>query len=84
ALPTSADFSGANPRLAQVYEMSWLACRLIAARVGRQGLVRFYRSVGAFDGTPDEALGSVLQSQLHLSAAQFTARWRSYLNEQLS
>ena len=83
-LPSRADFEGTNPRLAQVYEMSWLACGLIAARVGQRGLVRFYRSVGAFDGTADEAVDATLRAQLKLTTAQFTQRWRAYLTEQLA
>jgi len=84
ALPTSAHFDGANPRLAQAYEMSWLACRLIAATVGQQGLVRFYRNVGAHDGTAAEAMEAGLRAELRLSTAQFTQRWRRYLTEQLA
>ncbi len=83
ALPANADFTGTNPRLPQVYELSWLACRLIAERVGQQGLVRFYRTVGSYDGTASEAVQAALRAQLHMSTAQFTQRWRSYLTEQL-
>lgn len=84
ALPTSADFDGANPRLAQVYEMSWLACRLIAATLGLRGMVRFYRSVAAHQGPPAQALAAALRAYLRLSTAQFTQRWRSYLTAQLT
>lgn len=84
ALPTSADFAGTNPRLAQVYEMSWLACRLIAERVGQRGLVRFYRTVGGYNGTADAAVEATLRAQLNLTTAQFTQRWDRYLAEQLT
>ncbi|MCA1673528.1 MAG: hypothetical protein LC799_15465, partial [Actinobacteria bacterium] len=63
---------------------TWLACRLIAVKLGQRGLVRFYRSVGAHDGTAAEALDAALRSQLKLSTAQFTQRWRNYLAEELT
>jgi hypothetical protein len=84
ALPADEDFSGTNTALPQVYEMSWLACRLIAARTTQAGLVRFYRDVSAEGGDAQSAVAAVLQRQLHLTMAQFTALWRSYLHQQLS
>lgn len=79
-LPSDADFAGTNPRLAQAYEEAWLANRLIAATVGQRGLVRFYRVVGSSGGASvAAALDSALRSQLHMSTAQFTARWRGYV-----
>ncbi len=83
ALPANADFGGGNARLAQVYEMSWLACRLIASLVGVTGLVRFYRAVGSAATTAD-GVDAALRSQLHLTRAQFTLRWRGYLAKQLA
>jgi len=83
SLPADADFSGANTGLAQVYEMSWLACRLIAASVGQAGLVRFYRTVGGSPDASGTGVEGALRTQLHLSLAQFTVRWRAYLSGQL-
>jgi len=85
-LPAATDFDGTNPNLPVAYESAWLACRLIADLAGQAGLVRFYRAVGAeaaSGATPDQAVESVLRSQLHLSTAAFTARWRTYLHAQL-
>jgi len=64
--------------IAQAYQESWLACRLIAQRVGVSGLVRFYRLAGQ-DATAATALPTVM----HESAARFTAQWRAYLRQQL-
>jgi len=83
ALPTAADFAGSNPRLAQTYEMSWLACRLIAASTGRAGLVAFYRQVGAYHGAPAAAVEAALSARVHVSTAQFTRSWRDAMVRQL-
>jgi hypothetical protein len=83
-LPGATEFAPDNPRLAQAYEASWLACRLIAERVGRQGLVRFYRAVSAGPGDSDAALDSGLRSVLGVTTEQFLALWRQYLRTQLA
>jgi hypothetical protein len=86
-LPTSADFGGSGSsgaRLPQVYEESWLACRLIADRVGRAGLVRFYLQVADAARTdPATAAAVGLRQVLRTDPAAFTAAWRSYLKREL-
>lgn len=82
-LPSDAEFAPSNPRLPQVYEESWLACRLIAARAGQAGLVRFYRLAGTAAGGPDSAVATAMQATVHESVALFTAQWRAYLSSQL-
>ncbi|MEO6503875.1 MAG: hypothetical protein ABIQ09_18465, partial [Jatrophihabitantaceae bacterium] len=83
ALPASADFTGGD-RLPQVYEKSWLACRLIADRAGQAGLARFYRVVARAAVTdPGTAVAIGLRQVLHTDVAAFTAAWRSYLIGQL-
>jgi hypothetical protein len=77
-LPADADFAGTNPRLAQAYEAAWLAVRLIADRVGRAGLVAFYRGAGKNDVTRAMSL------HLRTSPETFTADWRSYVARELS
>ena len=89
ALPTTADFNPSSTAtdaaldLAAAYEQSWLACRLIASRVGAAGLVRFYRAVNqtlsAPGPTADQAVSAALASVLGLTPAQFTTQWRRYL-----
>lgn len=83
-LPTEADFDGANPQLAQVYEQSWLACRLVASRAGRAGLVRLYRTVSSAAATdPNTAAQVGLREVLGSSVGAFTSSWRGYLKAQL-
>lgn len=84
ALPTEADFDGGNQRLAQVYEESWLACRLVASRAGQSGLVRLYKAVSSAAATdPDTAAQVGLRGLLGSSVAGFTSSWRGYLKAQL-
>ena len=79
ALPTTADFAGSNPRLAQAYEEAWLACRLIAARAGANGLVRFYTLVGrGRDGRPvDRGRRGTAGGPAVSTSPAFTAAWRA-------
>jgi hypothetical protein len=79
-LPTTDEFAGSNPRLPQVYEESWLACRLIARRTGEAGLVRFYRAVSATARTDPQTAAAVgLRSVVRMTPAEFTAAWRAEL-----
>ena len=82
ALPADTDFESASTAAA-AYEGSWLACRLIAARIGQGGLVRFYRAVGSSGAAGDEAVRDALRSLLHLTPAEFAAQWRAYVSGQL-
>lgn len=83
-LPADDAFAPGSPGLAQVYEQSWLACRLIAARAGQAGLVRLYRLVGASTQPADAAVASAMQSVQHESIAEFTERWLAYLRTELA
>lgn len=83
-LPTNADFTGDNPRLSQSYEEAWLACRLLAARIGEGGVVRFYQMVGSATGDPRQAVTRALRATAHLSYDQFVADWRHLLVSDLS
>ncbi len=79
ALPSEADFD--NPRTAaQAYQGAWLACRLIAARAGRPGLLRFYRLVAAAPSGADDTIAQALHVVLGETRARFTALWRAYLS----
>jgi hypothetical protein len=82
-LPTEADFAGDNRRLAQAYEMSWLACRLLAARLGQAGLVAFYREVSTTPGDPDAAFDAALRARLDMGTAEFVAAWQARLRREL-
>jgi hypothetical protein len=82
ALPTDADFE--STAAAQAYEGAWLACRLIAARAGQAGLVRFYRLVGSTAGAPTDPVAAALRAVLHEASARFVAQWRAYVQAELS
>ena len=84
ALPSQQSFASTGTSLAQVYEESWLACRFIAATIGQAGLVRFYAMVGEALEPGDQAISDAFRALLHDSVAQFTARWREYVQTQLS
>ncbi|MCX4749558.1 hypothetical protein OG455_29290 [Kitasatospora sp. NBC_01287] len=77
ALPTDADFSAGSTGIAQAYELSWLACGLIAAEHGQQALVDVYRAVGAAGPGAGRAqqLDRVLGDRLGYGLAEFTRRW---------
>ncbi|MEU7891584.1 hypothetical protein AB0B45_01840 [Nonomuraea sp. NPDC049152] len=77
SLPADADFAPGSPRLAQVYQEAWLACRLIATRYGRQALVDlYYRAAGKDLGQALEPLG--------LSVRTLAAHWREYVRNELT
>jgi hypothetical protein len=84
AVPTDAAFAAADGRLAQTYQEAWLACRVLAARLGGlPGLARYYRDVAtrltttATTGPAAAAAG--LRTDTGLDWPGFVARWRAYL-----
>ena len=85
AFPKDEDFRGGNPGLAQAYEQSWLAVRLIAAEHGQDALLRFYRAVGARRGVaPAKAVEEELRAELDTSTAALTKAWRASLERDLA
>ncbi|MEW1864461.1 hypothetical protein AB0399_29525 [Streptomyces sp. NPDC088194] len=78
ALPTDADFRSTAKGLAQAYEGGWLACRMIADQWSPDTLTTFYRAV-AKGGTLD----SHLRASLGIGLADFTAKWRAYVEQEL-
>ncbi|MQA26532.1 MAG: hypothetical protein GEU94_13935 [Micromonosporaceae bacterium] len=82
-LPTAGDFDSGNSRLAQAYQSSWLACRLIAERFGDATLTRLYERLSRPAGDPDVALDLALRQELDLGTADFVALWRAYLDKEL-
>jgi hypothetical protein len=83
-LPSDDAFGANGSTLARAYEQSWLACRLIAQRVGQRGLVRFYRTIGTAIETKAQAVAHGFRSVLHETQSTFTAQWRAYLKTELS
>ncbi len=76
-LPSQADFTPGGPRLAQAYEESWLACRMIAGQWGSGALVRLYRTAGG------QGADAALRSALGLDTGAFEARWSAYVAKEL-
>jgi hypothetical protein len=83
-LPPDGAFGARGAALARAYEASWLACRLIAQRVGQAGLVRFYRAVGTALSPRAQALAHAFRSVLRETQRAFTVQWRGYLKTELS
>lgn len=79
ALPGDAAFGSTAAGLPQAYEEGWLACRMIADQWSPGTLTAFYRAV-AKGGTLDARL----QAAVGLSLSRFTARWRSYVQQELA
>jgi hypothetical protein len=84
ALPEEADFNGDSPRLSQAYEEAWLACRLLAQRVGQDGLVRLYRTVGTATGDRRQVVDRALRTVAGMGYEQFVALWRHTVVTELS
>ncbi|MEV8312926.1 hypothetical protein AB0Q95_02035 [Streptomyces sp. NPDC059900] len=84
ALPEDDDFgfSGDAEKLAAAYEGSWLACRMIADQWGEAPLRDFYEAVGAHKKRPG-AVQDAMEEVLDITPEEFTARWRTYLREEL-
>jgi hypothetical protein len=74
-LPTAADFDTRSEDLQAQYEMAWLACRVIAERVGERGLIKAYGV--AHHG---EAPTAVLR-RLGLPSGEPIGLWRERLEE---
>lgn len=83
-LPADEDFSGANAKLAQAYEQSWLAVRLLADRYGEDAMLRVYRAVGAArDVEPTAAVDQALRAEVGLTLTAFTEDWQDSLRRDL-
>lgn len=75
ALPTAADFDTRAEDLQARYEEAWLACRIIAARLGERGLVRVYDAASR---------GAVLAEELEsvgLPGEALNEAWRDVLRD---
>ncbi|MFF0743342.1 hypothetical protein ACFYVL_23410 [Streptomyces sp. NPDC004111] len=83
-LPADEDFrfAGDADRLAGAYEGGWLACRMIVERWDERTLLAFYRAVGAHPQR-EGAVESALNDTLGTTPADFTARWRGYVRDEL-
>lgn len=76
SLPDASAFSASSKRLAVAYESSWLACRLIAEKYGREELVAFYRKVHT--SNPTTGLRDAFKG-LGTTQERFVADWQRYM-----
>ena len=74
-LPAAADFDTRAADLQARYEEAWLACRIIAERLGERGLVAVYRAA-VCEGTQREALREV-----GLTYGTLVMAWRYRLDD---
>ena len=77
SLPDASAFAASSKRLAIAYESSWLACRMIAEKYGRDELVSFYRTVHT--SNPTTGLRDAFKSRLGTTQERFVADWQRYL-----
>jgi hypothetical protein len=84
ALPADAAFRFDSRQLAQSYEESWLACRLIADLAGSEGLVRLYREIGTSRADRGAVVEGAFRHVLGIGLAEFTDRWRAAVVAELS
>ncbi len=78
ALPTATEFDTRARDLQARYEEAWLACRIIAERLGERGLVEVYEAA-----TRDRDLDRVLD-RAGLAPVDLTATWRDELRRQVA
>jgi hypothetical protein len=76
ALPTAADFDTRAEGLQARYEEAWLACRIIAERLGERGLVEVYEAA-AFGDTTDRVL-----KRAGLPLDVLTSTWQESIRRQ--
>lgn len=75
ALPSAADFDTQAPDLQARYEEAWLACRIIAERLGERGLISVYDAVAA---------GASVERSLRragLTGSELTRAWSQRLRD---
>ena len=75
-LPGDSAFDDDSEYFGAAYEASWLACRLLADRIGERGLLRVYR---AADGAPD--LDAVFRRVVGIGVPEFTGEWQGVLSD---
>lgn len=75
ALPAAADFDTGAAELQARYEQAWLACRIVAERLGEDALVAVYDA--AAGGTP---VGDAL-ARAGLPLPELTRTWRTRLQD---
>jgi hypothetical protein len=76
ALPTRVEFDTRRTHLGAVYEMAWLACRVLAERSGEAALVGLYDDLSA-----GEPLEDSLAALFGWTERELVAAWRTRLSD---
>lgn len=79
SLPATDDFAGSGDAVSRTYQISNLACALIAQRYGQGKLVAFYKAVGTAPAGTADPVDHAFRTVLGTSTAEFTAKWRIYV-----
>ncbi len=81
-LPTTDDFAGSGDSVSRTYQISNLACAVIAQKYGQAKLVAFYKAVGTDPAGTADPVDHAFRTVLDTTTADFTAKWRAFvLNE---
>ncbi|MEY9907662.1 hypothetical protein ABIA35_003892 [Catenulispora sp. MAP12-49] len=81
-LPATDDFAGSGDSVSRTYQISNLACALIAQKYGQAKLVAFYKAVGTAPAGTADPVDHAFRTVLGTTTAEFTAKWRAFvLNE---
>ncbi|MEZ0111854.1 hypothetical protein ABH920_005872 [Catenulispora sp. EB89] len=81
-LPTTDDFAGSGDSVSRTYQISNLACALIAQKYGQAKLVAFYKAVGTDSSGAADPVDHAFRTVLDTTTAEFTVKWRAFvLNE---
>jgi hypothetical protein len=80
-LPLDSEFAGGRADLAETYEMSWLAVKLIVKKYGQARMLKLYRDIGANES--GSAVELAFAQDLKTTVTSFTRTWHADLIRQL-
>jgi len=81
-LPSADDFAGSGDAVSRTYQISNLACALIAEKYGQAKLVAFYKAVGTAPAGTADPVDHAFRTVLGTTAADFTVKWRAFVLSQ--
>lgn len=81
-LPAADDFAGSGDAVSRTYQISNLACALIAEKYGQARLVAFYKAVGTAPAGTADPVDHAFRTVLGTTTADFTVTWRAFVLSQ--
>jgi hypothetical protein len=78
-LPVTDDFAGSGDSVSRTYQISNLACALIAQKYGQAKLVAFYKAVGTAPAGTADPVDHAFRTVLGTTTAEFTVKWRAFV-----